>query len=80
MAPAHGMDDYKLCKKHSMEIKVLVDENGNFTKNSGEELSGKFILKEGTTFLIEKFSKLGCLIKVNFFKYILWKCIKNKIT
>ncbi|QQS19282.1 isoleucine--tRNA ligase [Candidatus Saccharibacteria bacterium] len=31
-APAYGEEDYELCKKHSVPVVSIVDENGNYTE------------------------------------------------
>lgn len=45
MAPAHGDDDYKTCRKHDVEFINVVDSRGRYTDRV-TELAGRFV-KDG---------------------------------
>ncbi|XP_013389481.1 isoleucine--tRNA ligase, mitochondrial [Lingula anatina] len=46
-APAHGHDDFCVCKEYHIGAESLVDEDGCFTVEAGEELHGKNVLADG---------------------------------
>jgi len=45
IAPAHGLEDFELCKEHVIELRESVDDSG-FYYNSVEKLGGKHIFRD----------------------------------
>ncbi|CCJ30028.1 unnamed protein product [Pneumocystis jirovecii] len=53
-APGHGIDDYKVCMQHNIDIFSPVDDYGCFTKDVlNGELESLFVLGEGNKKVIE---------------------------
>ncbi|KAL1138903.1 hypothetical protein AAG570_008965 [Ranatra chinensis] len=52
-APAHGHDDFILAKKHNLIVKCCVDENGNYTREAGCDLSSMDVLGGGANKVID---------------------------
>ena len=61
IAPGHGMEDYKLCQQHDIEIFAPVNQYGCFTKeampNDPELLAGKEVLHAGTEAVLQYLAK-----------------------
>lgn len=57
LAPGHGMDDYKLCQQHGVEVFAPVDQYGRFTSdalpNDAEALAGKEVLFAGNKAVLQ---------------------------
>jgi len=63
-APAHGMDDYKVCRAHDISIESdFVNALGKYTDAVGERLAGKSVLSDGTTTVIELLTASSLLVK-----------------
>ena len=45
IAPAHGLEDFELCKEHAIELRESVDDSG-FYYSSVEKLGGKHIFRD----------------------------------
>jgi isoleucyl-tRNA synthetase len=53
-APAHGLEDFDVCKKFEQPMVSIVDESGCYTDDVAlEELAGKFILTDGNKMVME---------------------------
>uniref|UniRef100_A0A8C4R000 isoleucine--tRNA ligase n=1 Tax=Eptatretus burgeri TaxID=7764 RepID=A0A8C4R000_EPTBU len=63
IAPAHGMEDYNVASHHQLPVECLVNEDGIFTENAGEELVGKFVMEQGNLAVIEQLQNAGQLLK-----------------
>jgi isoleucyl-tRNA synthetase len=61
-APAHGMDDYLVCKAQGIHAVNLVNDYGKYNPSAGEELQGKSVLGEGNQLVIDKLTQMGHLI------------------
>ena len=57
IAPGHGMDDYKLCQEHGIDVFAPVDDQGCFTSdawpNNPELLAGRSVLTEGNVAVLD---------------------------
>ncbi|KAI9592577.1 tRNA synthetases class I-domain-containing protein [Syncephalis fuscata] len=51
-APAHGQEDFSLCRENHIELVNCVDDDGRFTDEAGP-FAGLPVLKEGTAAVIE---------------------------
>lgn len=64
-APAHGPDDYQVWLEHSRssgsDILDVVDADGLFRAEAGNELAGLSVLKEGTQRVIQHLRETGNL-------------------
>nr|XP_032803688.1 isoleucine--tRNA ligase, mitochondrial isoform X1 [Petromyzon marinus] len=61
-APAHGADDFSVAVAHKLPVRSLVDEEGLFTAEAGEELQGKAVLEEGNEAVVAQLRAAGCLL------------------
>uniref|UniRef100_S4RA74 isoleucine--tRNA ligase n=1 Tax=Petromyzon marinus TaxID=7757 RepID=S4RA74_PETMA len=63
-APAHGADDFSVAVAHKLPVRSLVDEEGLFTAEAGEELQGKAVLEEGNeaASVVAQLRAAGCLL------------------
>lgn len=53
-APAHGADDWQVCKQHNLkEPPLLIDEHGHFNQNAPTELREKHIHTSGNKTVID---------------------------
>ncbi|KAK9467054.1 tRNA synthetases class I-domain-containing protein [Lipomyces arxii] len=71
LAPGHGMEDYLLCMKHGIDPYSPVNDYGKFdaTVPAGlEALTGKAVLKEGQSKVIEFLTDSDALVAVK--KYV----------
>lgn len=57
LCPAHGDEDFKVCKKYGLTPKVLTDTRGNFLENN------LYVLGEGTTWILEQMNDKNMLFK-----------------
>ena len=63
LAPAHGFDDYEVCRAHGMEVgESSVDDNGLFFKDIPAELMGKTAMGEGQATIMDQMKRRGHLI------------------
>ncbi|KAL8921699.1 MAG: hypothetical protein Q9208_005628 [Pyrenodesmia sp. 3 TL-2023] len=73
IAPGHGIDDYELCQRHGIDTFAPVDDAGCFVKDglSGwpPELTGKPVLEEGNTSVLNKLEKTRALVKEHTYKH-----------
>ncbi|RKP27445.1 tRNA synthetases class I-domain-containing protein [Syncephalis pseudoplumigaleata] len=60
-APAHGQEDFSLCRQHSIELINCVDDDGRFTEKAGP-FAGLSVLKEGTGAVIAWLREHGLLL------------------
>ncbi|ELR12836.1 isoleucine-tRNA ligase [Acanthamoeba castellanii str. Neff] len=60
-APAHGADDYVVCKAHGIPLRSFVDDNGKFTQDL-PEFAGKFVLGPGNELVIQALTDKGALV------------------
>lgn len=51
-APAHGPDDFLISIDHNINVKCLVDENGDYTKEAPEFLHKKNVLRDGNVLVM----------------------------
>ena len=69
VAPGHGMDDYKLCQEHNIDIFAPVDDLGCFTRealpSSPDLLAGKAVLNEGNTAVLELLSQNKAVLAIH---------------
>ncbi|XP_054273116.1 isoleucine--tRNA ligase, mitochondrial [Macrosteles quadrilineatus] len=68
-APAHGPDDFKLAVKYNLSITCLVDENGSYTAEAGDELKGKEVLTHGTAKVLNLCKERDVLVHKESFKH-----------
>lgn len=72
-APGHGMEDYELCLKHSIDGIAPVDDEGCFTKEAlpdqPEVLRGKRVLKEGNEEVLRHLAKSGHAVASYVYKH-----------
>ena len=72
-APGHGMEDYELCLKHSIEAIAPVDDEGCFTSEAlpdhPQVLQGKVVLKEGNEEVLKHLAESGNAIASYVYKH-----------
>ena len=61
-APAHGYDDYSVGLKHNLPLNCMVDKEGKYTKEAGEQLEGCFVLDDGNKMVLESLKETGSLV------------------
>ncbi|KAL6046055.1 isoleucine-tRNA ligase [Balamuthia mandrillaris] len=61
-APAHGMDDYLVCKEHGILPSCFVDEDGKFTAEAGP-FCGLEVLTTGNKAVIEALKAQSAVLK-----------------
>jgi isoleucyl-tRNA synthetase len=61
-APGHGAEDYLVGLSKGLPLLSPVDDNGNFTSEAGENFSGKFVLGEGNSAVINSLTSSGHLL------------------
>eukprot|EP01130_Rhizamoeba_saxonica_P001154 TRINITY_DN1103_c0_g1_i3.p1 TRINITY_DN1103_c0_g1~~TRINITY_DN1103_c0_g1_i3.p1 ORF type:complete len:954 (-),score=186.34 TRINITY_DN1103_c0_g1_i3:1041-3518(-) len=66
-APGHGHDDYIICKQNSIKPYCPIDDNGVFTPEAGERLSGLYILDGGNKEVIKILEEESKLLAHNEF-------------
>lgn len=73
IAPGHGMDDYKLCQEHGIDVFAPVDDQGRFTPeawpNDHELLAGKSVLTEGNVTVLYHLIARKALITSHKYKH-----------
>lgn len=57
VAPAHGHDDFLVGLRYDLSKVSLVDGQGKYTPDAGDELSGLAVLNEGSDFVRERLEK-----------------------
>lgn len=62
-APAHGYDDYCVGLKHNLSLSCLVNEEGRYTREAGEQLEGRFVLDNGNQCILESLRETGALVR-----------------
>ncbi|CAH1798662.1 unnamed protein product [Owenia fusiformis] len=53
VAGAHGHDDFKVINQHKIKAVCIVNEEGEFTEEAGDDLAGKSVLGEGNQTVID---------------------------
>ncbi|XP_067937829.1 isoleucine--tRNA ligase, mitochondrial-like isoform X2 [Watersipora subatra] len=53
-APAHGHDDFKVALKHGLSKECMVDGNGKYTLEAGEEFEAKHVFDEGNSIVQQR--------------------------
>lgn len=53
-APAHGFDDYVVGIKHGLDLRCMVDEQGYYTIDAGENLVGLQVLNTGSDTVVSQ--------------------------
>ncbi|XP_011881954.1 PREDICTED: isoleucine--tRNA ligase, mitochondrial [Vollenhovia emeryi] len=53
-APAHGPDDFLVAIENNIPVLSLIDDDGCFTKEAGDEFSGLDVLNDGATKILER--------------------------
>ncbi|EPS31033.1 hypothetical protein PDE_05987 [Penicillium oxalicum 114-2] len=65
-APGHGMDDYEACLARGIPVFAPVNDAGEFTDKAmphdPSQLSGKSVLGEGNSLVLEYVQSRGCLL------------------
>lgn len=61
-APGHGQEDYQVGQRYGLPILAPVDDNGNFTEESGQ-FQGLNVLGDGNTAVIDAIAATGSLLK-----------------
>lgn len=61
-APGHGQDDYIVGQRYGLPILAPVDDNGNFTEESGQ-FAGLNVLGDGNQAVIDALTATGSLLK-----------------
>lgn len=61
-APAHGYEDYSVGLKHNLPLNCLVNAEGKYTREAGEQLEGCFVLDEGNKVILENLKETGALL------------------
>ena len=82
-APGHGMDDFITGQREQLDIVSPVDDYGRFTKEAGEALFGKEVLKEGNTMVIEMLKDKNLVLHVDDYEHKYpydWRTGKPTIT
>lgn len=66
IAPGHGMDDYKLCQQHGIEVFAPVDQYGCFTSealpNDTKVLGGKEVLHAGNKAVLQHLAERQAIL------------------
>ncbi|XP_033101829.1 isoleucine--tRNA ligase, mitochondrial-like [Anneissia japonica] len=60
-APAHGPEDYGIGIQYDLPVKSLVDEDGKFLDEAGEQFAGKNVLKDANKTAIGLLEAVGSL-------------------
>lgn len=61
-APGHGLEDFNVCMDNNIDVICHVNDEGRFTNEAGERLSGKYVLDEGNKEVIEILKENDCLL------------------
>ena len=65
-SPNHGMDDYKLCQQHGIDVSSGVDDEGCFTDmawpSDPQALAGKPVLSSGNTTVLQLLAERGAVV------------------
>lgn len=61
-APAHGYEDYSVGLKHNLSLNCLVNEEGRYTREAGEQLEGYFVLEDGNNSILASLREAGALV------------------
>ena len=68
-SPNHGMDDYKLCQQHGIDVFAGVDDQGCFTKDAWpsnpEALAGKAVLSSGNETVLQLLTKHQAVVAIH---------------
>ncbi|XP_071943592.1 isoleucine--tRNA ligase, mitochondrial-like [Antedon mediterranea] len=68
-APAHGPEDYGIGVQYNLSVKSLVDEEGTFIKEAGEDLAGKNVLTDANATVIKMLAATGSLAHQEEYKH-----------
>ena len=72
VAPGHGMDDYKLCQEHGIELLAPVDDAGLFTAEAfpgSDILTGKDVLGAGNKLILNIFQSANMLLHTHTYRH-----------
>jgi len=61
-APGHGLEDYNVGLRESLEVFAPVDDVGRFTSDAGPELAGLPVLQEGNARVLELLRSSNALL------------------
>jgi isoleucyl-tRNA synthetase len=61
-APAHGFDDYDVGVSSGLLCSCLVDDDGRYTQDAGQNLHGKSVLSDGATTVMQMLQDSGHLL------------------
>ena len=86
-APAHGFDDYDVGVSNGLLCSCLVDDDGRYTQEAGQDLHGKSVLSDGATAVMQMLQASGHLLSSSNFvhKYhvppvVLSHCVSRAFT
>jgi isoleucyl-tRNA synthetase len=68
-SPAHGQEDFMVCKRHFGDILSLVDHAGYFNEKSSERFRGKHIFTDGTSEVIEACKENKVLLNLQTYRH-----------
>lgn len=61
-APAHGLEDYHIGVKHSLNMDCYVDDHGRYTSELGSNFDGLFVLDDGNKNVLEMLASKDVLL------------------
>ena len=68
-APSHGFEDYSIGLQYGLDLECLVDSEGKYSKEAGEDLKGLYVLDEGNKSILEKLKSLGVLVSETLYNH-----------
>ena len=77
-APGHGLEDYFIGQKYSLDILSPVDSKGVFTDEAGEDFKGLYVHKAGNQKVIESLKSKGVLLSLEDYHHSYPYCWRSK--
>lgn len=68
-APGHGQEDFQTAQKYGLKLLSPVDDEGNFTKDAGEQFAGLNVLGDGNNAVIDALKAAGALLRLEDYKH-----------
>ncbi len=75
VTPAHDPTDWKIAKRHNLELRQVIDMDGRMTVLTPQEFQGKKVL-EARELVLKKLKELGLLVKEKDYTHRVGTCYK----
>ncbi|WWO99148.1 MAG: isoleucine--tRNA ligase [Candidatus Dasytiphilus stammeri] len=77
-APAHGIEDYLVCKKYDIKIANIIEANGYYKSGISPYLDGIKIFEAANKVIINLLKKSGVLLHIDYIEHNYPHCWRHK--